>query len=47
MFPHHRQIKKRCDSEDNGNTTRLDVALVVVNNTTNGSKPAVINNDYH
>jgi hypothetical protein len=47
ISPHHRRIEHRCAGDDNDSTTGLNAGLAVMNNATNGSKPVVINNDYH
>ena len=45
VSPHHRRMVRQRGGD--GSTARLNAGPAVTNNTIDGSKPAVINNDYH
>jgi len=47
MSPHHRRIECRRGGDDNSSTAGLNAGPAVMNNAIDGSKPAVISNDYH
>jgi len=47
MSPHHRLIEHRRDNDDNDSTAESNAGLAVMNKATDGSKPVVINNDFH